>query len=103
MPTTITQGRQQIEKQYQDITPEQAIGKLTAMPAQMVHEARYALQQLRDTFGQQQTGGSDVQQVFDVVEPLVRAVGWAEALAFAQITQQDVAFQALRLGNGSSN
>lgn len=96
---TSTQSREQIEQQFVDITPDQALGKISAMPAQMVYEARWALQQIRETLSQQ---SDNVQQVLEVVEPLVRAVGWAEALAFAQITRPET-FQALRLGNGGNN
>lgn len=80
--TSTMQDRQQIEQSFQRLTeittPEEAQAKLITAPAVMAYEARYALQTLRDHLAAQ-----DPTSVFDVVEPLARAVGWAEGLAFA--------------------
>jgi len=73
----ISQGLERV-KQIQE--PTQAWAQVTVAPSLMVYEARYALQQLREVASQQETGEGTLIQI---VEPLARAVGWAEGLAFA--------------------
>lgn len=83
-----TQGStmQRIEKklqQSQDVQDVQQVqSQLSALPIQAVYEARYALQQVKET-------GQDPQFVAEVIEPLARIVGWTEALVFAFDTTKE--------------
>lgn len=85
---TATRGSamQRIEQNLQktqDIKdPQQVQGQLSALPLQAVYEARYALQQVKET-------GQDPQFVAEVTEPLARIVGWTEALVFAFDTTKE--------------
>jgi hypothetical protein len=67
-PTSV----QDILHQFDDVGLEQAFSGVQSLPVQMAYEAKNALTQLRDGV----TGD-------EVVEPLARAIGWAEALTFA--------------------
>lgn len=66
----------QIQK-LEELTPEQAQARLAILPTQMLYEARYALQQAKESI-------TDPQELAVVVEPVARCVGWAEALVFTQ-------------------
>lgn len=81
------------EKRFEQMNPEQAQARIHTFPAQMAYEAKYALQQVREI-------GLDSDQLVQIVEPLAKAVGWAEALAYAfeKSTERDVVQQLV--GNG---
>lgn len=63
------------EQRFESIDLQQAAARIQTFPAQMAYEAKYALEQLKDS-------GLEPTQIVDIVEPLARAVGWAEALVY---------------------
>lgn len=73
--------QQGLERAQQVDTPQEAWSKLTVSPSLMVYEARFALQQLREIPEQNEQMPAEV--ILDLIEPLARAIGWAEGLAFA--------------------
>lgn len=75
------------EQRFESIDPMQATTRIQTFPAQMAYEAKYALQQLKDS-------ELDSKTIGDIVEPLARAVGWAEALAYA--TDRSTEAQAVK-------
>lgn len=77
----VTTDRTQLQ-QSQFTNPQEALTPIIGGGAQMVYEARWALTQIRENAG----GGVDQQQLLEIVEPLARAIGWAEALVFEQAT-----------------
>lgn len=79
--STIDRVRHQLD-QISELGPEEARGKIVALPATMCYEARYALQQVKETT-------QNPEQLLEVVEPLARAIGWAEALVFAFDTTKE--------------
>lgn len=66
-------------EQFEDIDPQQADAHIQTFPAQMVYEAKWALQELRKL----KDSGVDPRTVVAILEPLARAVGWAEALIYS--------------------
>jgi hypothetical protein len=80
-------------KEFENLTHEQAQAKIAVLPAQMVYEARFALQRIKEI-------GLNEAELIETVEPLARAIGWAEALVFAfdKTTERD-AVKSL-VGNG---
>lgn len=102
MSETSMRSKQDIEKQFEDLTPEQAIARITSSPAQAVYEGRWALQQLNEMISQQ--GDADnVRDALEIVASLARCVGQAEALAFAFSAHVSHAepFPTMRTGNGA--
>ena len=76
------------EQKFSQLDPQQAQARLQTFPSQMAYEAKYALQQVKEIATEQ---GADPGQVVEIVEPLAKAVGWAEALSFAfdKLTEKD--------------
>lgn len=79
---------EQREQKYESMDVQQAQARVIASPSQMSYEAKFALQQVKEIAQEQ---GGDPAQVAEIIEPLARAVGWAEALSFAftKITERD--------------
>lgn len=80
--------------QFEQISSSQeAQAQVAVLPLTTVHEARYALQQLKEQFI------NDPQQLVEVIEPLSRIIGWVEATSyFLDITTQRDAVKSI-LGN----
>lgn len=76
-----TTTKPQLNQQFS--TPQEALSQIVGGGAQMVYEARWALEQIRELVSQ---GAVDQQKGLEIVEPLARAIGWAEALVFEQAT-----------------
>lgn len=84
-PTTSERQSQQYKQFEQQFTsPQQVQAQITALPIQMVFEAREALQQVKES-------NLSAHEVVRLVEPVGRAIGWAEALVFAldKTTERD--------------
>jgi hypothetical protein len=80
--TTMQRVEQQLDQIHKTQDPQQTRAKIVALPATMTYEARYALQQVKEQAQQQP-------QLLELVEPLARAIGWAEALVFAFDTTKE--------------
>lgn len=80
-------------EKFENITHEQAQAKIAVLPARIVYDAQFALQQLKES-------NLPIEEQTAIIEPLARAVGWVEALVFAfdKTTERD-AVRAM-LGNG---
>lgn len=79
MATTTSSSKQLQQSQFS--TPQEALTHIVGSGAQMVYDAKWALQQIRDN-----VSGTDPGELLQIVEPLARAIGWAEALVFEQAT-----------------
>lgn len=65
----------EIRDQFDSLSLEQAEVKVIASPSLMAYEAKFALQQIKDHV-------EDPAAIAEIIEPLARAVGWAEASAY---------------------
>lgn len=79
---------EQRDQKWEQMSNDQAQARVISSPSQMAYEAKYALQQVKEIASSE---GADPTQVCEIVEPLAKAVGWAEALTFAftKITERD--------------
>lgn len=91
--TAIKERVQHKLQKFQDIAdPEEAQAEVITLPLVAVHEARYAIQMLKDKYG------SD-EDLLEIVEPLSRVVGWVEASTyFLDITTQREALKTMFSG-----
>ena len=70
-------------------TPQQAQAQVAVLPLTAVHEARYAFQQLKEQYG------SDA-DMFEILEPISRIIGWVEATTYIlDVTTQREAMKNL--------
>jgi hypothetical protein len=70
------------EQRFEDIEPQQATTRIQTFPVQMSYEAKYGLELLKDSELQPE-------KIVAIVEPLARAIGWAEALAYSADKQTE--------------
>jgi hypothetical protein len=91
LATTTSSSKQLQQSQFS--TPQEALTPIVGNGAQMVYDAKWALQQIRDN-----VSGTDPGELLQIVEPLARSIGWVEALVFAQTT--DGPGVAQQFGNG---
>ena len=87
---TVKERVQRKLSQFDDISsPQEAQAQVAILPLTAVHEARYALQQLKETYG------SDA-EMFEILEPISRIVGWVEATSyFLDVTTQREAMKGV--------
>lgn len=76
-------------------TPQEAQAQVAVLPLTAVHEARYAFQQLKEQYG------SD-ENLFEILEPISRIIGWVEACSyFLDVTTQRDAVKNMLQSVGS--
>lgn len=82
----------------QGLTPQQAQAQIASLPIQMVYEARQALQNVKES-------NLSPDELVQLVEPVGRAIGWAEALVFAfdKTTERDVIRSLIQNGQTKVN
>lgn len=85
---------QEREQRFEQMKPDQAVTRITTFPAQMAYEARIALQQVREA------SELDGDVKAEIIEPLAKAVGWAEALSYAveKSTEKEAVRHLIRSG-----
>lgn len=85
--------KDRVERGFEQIdqisSPQEAQARVAILPLTAVHEARYAIQKLKDKY-------SSDPELFEVIEPLSRIVGWVEATSyFLDVTTQRDAVRTL--------
>lgn len=78
---------------FDDIkSPEEAQAEVAILPLTAVHEARYAFQQLKEKYGNDE-------ELFEILEPISRTIGWVEASAyFLNVVSQGDAMKSVLRG-----
>lgn len=70
-------------------SPQEAQTQVAVLPLTAVHEARYALQQLKEQYGSDESS-------FEILEPISRIIGWVEATTyFMDVSTQRQAMQTV--------
>lgn len=87
---TAERVRDRLDK-LEDITsPQEAQTQVSILPLAAVHEARYAVQRLKDTHQ-----GSP-ESLIEMLEPINRVIGWVEASTyFLDVTTQREAIKTM--------
>lgn len=84
--------QEEVDRAFQNVSMPEAEAKIVTLPSRTLYEARFALETIRDEVG------IDDEVKLKIIEPLAKAVGWAEALAYVQMTQSE-RFQHSTNGN----
>lgn len=82
MASTSTTQSQEAQKKFEGLTTEQARARVVVLPAQVIYESKFALQELREH------EGIDDEQKLRIIEPLVKTLGWIEAMSYVFDTQR---------------
>jgi len=97
-----TQLKERTERKLDQLeqisSSQEAQAQVAILPLTAVHEARYAIQQLKEKFD------SD-EDLFEILEPISRVVGWVEASSYFLdvITQREVVKTMLQTGLMNGN
>jgi hypothetical protein len=92
-----TQLRERTERKLDHLeqisSSQEAQAQVAILPLSAVHEARYAIQQLREKLGTDE-------DLYAILEPISRIVGWVEASSYFLdvITQREVVKTMLQTG-----
>lgn len=90
-----TQQTQEITEKFEKLTTEQARARVVVLPAQVLYECKFALQELREHEGMEE------EQKLKIIEPLARTIGWVEALSYVFDTQRPEGYTPMPTGTRS--
>jgi len=79
-----------LDKLEQIESPQEAQTQVAILPLAAVHEARYAVQHLKESYD------GDRNELIEMLEPINRVIGWVEASAyFLDVTTQREALKTM--------
>lgn len=82
--------RDRLDKLSDITSPQEAQTQVAILPLAAVHEARYAVQELKDTYQ------GTPERLIEMLEPINRVIGWVEASTyFLDVTTQREAIKTM--------